>query len=121
MPAVTTRFDSTKHDMRKGRKTGFPVSAFTGKRGHKDSKRAVLSPSFSLTPFSLSLSLSLSNQAGDHGMLCTVPGCKVESTSFLARHSSGVIEGISPALYCASSDVASSRVARRTKRVLMYF
>ena len=28
MPAVTTRFDITKHDMRKGRKTGLPVSVF---------------------------------------------------------------------------------------------
>ena len=26
MPAVTIRFDITKHDMRKGRKTGWPVS-----------------------------------------------------------------------------------------------
>lgn len=27
MPAVTTRLERTKHDMRKGRKTGSPVSA----------------------------------------------------------------------------------------------
>jgi Cu/Ag efflux protein CusF len=26
MPAVTMRFEMTKHDMRKGRKTGSPVS-----------------------------------------------------------------------------------------------
>lgn len=26
MPAVTTRLERTKHDMRKGRKTGCPVS-----------------------------------------------------------------------------------------------
>lgn len=26
IPAVTTKFDKTKHDMRKGRKTGVPVS-----------------------------------------------------------------------------------------------
>jgi hypothetical protein len=28
IPAVTTRFDNTKHDIRKGRKTGSPVSGW---------------------------------------------------------------------------------------------
>ena len=31
MPAVTTRFEITKHDMRKGRNTGLPVS-YSGKQ-----------------------------------------------------------------------------------------
>lgn len=70
MPAVTTRFDRTKQDMRKGRRTGSPVS--------------VKSPS--------QIRLGQSVRAGD------VPGCKVESIIFFASHNSGVMEGILPSL-----------------------
>lgn len=31
MPAVTTRFDMTKQDMRKGKKTGWPVSVLVNR------------------------------------------------------------------------------------------
>ena len=34
MPAVTTRFDSTKHDMRKGKNTASPVSIGAQKAVH---------------------------------------------------------------------------------------
>jgi hypothetical protein len=71
MPAVTTRLDRTKQDMRKGRKTGSPVS-----------------------------------------------GCSVESTIFLARHSSGVIDCIWPCLYATRRLFACSRPALPTKSVL---
>ena len=71
MPAVTTRLESTKQDMRKGRKTASPVS-----------------------------------------------GCSVESTIFLARHSSGVMDWTWPCLYATKAFLACSRPALPTRRVL---
>lgn len=64
MPAVTTRLDRTKQDMRKGRRTGSPVSENSG-----------VSPC----------------HAPPHTHAIYIPGCSVESTIFLACHSSGVI------------------------------
>jgi hypothetical protein len=71
MPAVTTRLESTKQDMRKGRKTASPVS-----------------------------------------------GCSVESTIFLARHSSGVMDCTWPCLYATRAFLACSRPVLPTRRVL---
>src|SRR5436305_9374290 len=47
-----------------------------------------------------------------------LPGCKVESTTFFADHSSGVIERIWPCLYDAMSFFAFSRPAAETSSVL---
>lgn len=69
IPAVTTRLESTKQDIRNGRNTGSPVS----RQG-----------------------ISLFRRSRSQ---ISIPGCKVESTIFFACHSSGVIEGILPCLY----------------------
>lgn len=47
------------------------------------------------------------------------PGCKVESTTFFACHSSGVIPLRLPSLYSATSLFAFSSPALETKRVLI--
>ena len=90
MPAVTTRLERTKHDMRNGRKTGCPVS------GTQD----------------LSIACGLIKDRVE------IPGCNVESTTFFAFHSSGVIEGTRPCLYAETSAFACSRPAFETSSVL---
>lgn len=89
IPAVTTRFEMTKHDMRKGRKTGSPVSA----------------------KVSVCYLLQTSRSS-------SAPGCKVESTIFFACHSSGVMDGIWLNLYAEMSCLACSSPEAETKRVL---
>ena len=89
IPAVTTKFDMTKHDIRKGRKTGSPVSG----------------------PRSQHLNLEEVKEK-------LIPGWSVESTTFLAVHSSGVICWSLPCLYCVTRDLAFSRPVDEVKSVL---
>lgn len=79
----------TKHDMRKGKKTGSPVSC------------KCQCPSMLW---------------GTRRRY--IPGCSVESTIFLACHSSGVMDLICPCLNDDISFFAFSRPAVETKRVL---
>lgn len=51
-------------------------------------------------------------------MTCDIPGCSVESTIFLACHSSGVIDCIWPCLYFVMSDFACSRPSLDVSNVL---
>lgn len=46
------------------------------------------------------------------------PGCSVESTTFFACHSSGVMDRSWPCLYCVTSALACSRPALDTNKVL---
>jgi hypothetical protein len=89
MPAVTTRFVRTKHDMRKGRRTGSPVSSV---------------PSATCSHYAIAL--------------VAVPGCIVESMILFALHNAGVICCIVPALYAVTSVFASSRPAEDVNSVL---
>jgi hypothetical protein len=88
IPAVTTRFEMTKHDIRNGRKTGCPVSELG------------------------QLEFFLSYRSAHR------PGCRVESTIFLAFHISGVMTFASPILYDVTSCFACSRPEEETKSVL---
>lgn len=88
MPAVTTKLERTKQDMRKGRKTGCPVSCRY--------QRIV------------------SNLLYDSA----VPGCSVESIVFFASHSSGDMSRIFPVLYAVTSCFAFSRPAADVNSVL---
>jgi hypothetical protein len=88
MPPVTIKLDSTKADMRKGRRTGSPVSC-------------LLSACYSLPSRPM-----------------RVPGCIVESITFFALHSSGVISWILPVLYAVTSCLAFSRPVEDVNRVL---
>lgn len=99
MPAVTTKLDSTKHDMRKGKRTGLPVSVSE----LSVSSACVFHPDDRIVVFSC---------------CALVPGCSVESTIFLACHSSGVMLLISPFLYLTSRSFALSRPVLPAKRVL---
>ena len=47
-----------------------------------------------------------------------VSGCSVESTIFLACHSSGVMDRMAPVLYCMMSCLACSRPEEEVRRVL---
>ena len=47
-----------------------------------------------------------------------IPGWRVESTAFFACHSSGVIEGIFPCLYCVTRVLACSRAVLDMNSVL---
>jgi hypothetical protein len=89
MPAVTTRFVRTKHDMRKGSRTGSPVSSV---------------PSATCSHYAIAI--------------VVVPGWIVESMIFFAFHNSGVIFGIFPVLYVVTSLFASSRPAEDVNSVL---
>lgn len=89
IPAVTTKFERTKHDMRSGRKTGCPVSGRSLK------------------------------MARELGFVQNGPGCRVESTIFFACHSSGVIDLSCPCLYDDMSFLAFSRPTEETKSVLI--
>jgi hypothetical protein len=89
MPAVTTRFVRTKHDMRNGSRTGSPVSSV---------------PSATCSHYAIAL--------------VVVPGWIVESMIFFAFHNSGVICCIFPVLYAVTSVFAFSRPAEDVNSVL---
>jgi hypothetical protein len=103
IPAVTTKLDSTKQDMRKGKRTGLPVSI---------SKLSVRNAAFH--PMGRNLA-----PIADVSRAVLVPGCNVESTIFLACQSSGVMLLISPFLYLTSKSFALSSPALPAKRVLL--
>lgn len=91
MPAVTTRLERTNEDIRKGRKTGFPVSEIA------------IHNQF-LYPFIFEV--------------IDVPGCSVESTICFARHSSGDISFVSPFLYETINFFALSKPVGEMKSIL---
>lgn len=89
IPAVTTKLDRTKHDMRNGKKTGKPVS------------------------------WNLVNCATQSVVcVCAIPGWSVESIVFFACHRSGVMSWIFPILYAVTSCFAFSRPAEDVNSVL---
>jgi len=103
IPAVTTKFVRTKADILKGKNTASPLS--------KRHYILVLDTKY----IHLSQRIHIIIQANERK---PIPGCKVESITFFALHSSGFISLISFCLYLVTSCFACSRADDETKSVL---